>query len=91
MVKAFDRADWFKPCTRINPALLGFGWGLVRQAGGRWCWRLADNPGFENLALCHPAKRTGPLIFMNGGIGPALCEGMVRDVLGDGHAAFLWI
>jgi CubicO group peptidase (beta-lactamase class C family) len=92
LLKAFDRADWFEPHTRINTALSwGLGWGLERHNGGLWCWHWGDNPGFKNIVLCNPAKRSGLLIFTNGDNGRALYERIARDVLGDGHAAFLWI
>lgn len=92
LIKAFDRADWFEPRTRVNSSLSwGLGWGLERHAGGTWCWHWGDNPGFKNIVLCHPAKRSGLLIFTNGDNGRALYERIARDVLGDSHAAFLWI
>jgi len=92
LIKAFERADWFEPRTRINPVLSwGLGWGLERHAGDVWCWHWGDNPGFKNIVLCRPARREGLLIFTNGDNGRALYERIVRDVLGDGHAAFLWI
>ncbi len=92
LTHAFERADWFEPRTRINPALSwGMGWGLERHAGSLWCWHWGDNPGFKNIVLCRPGRRDGLLVFTNGDNGRALYEAIARQVLGDGHPAFLWI
>jgi hypothetical protein len=92
LIRAFDRSDWFVSTTKINTALSwGLGWGLEDHQGGQWCWHWGDNPGFKNIVLCQPAKRSGLLVFTNGDNGRALYERIARDVLGDGHAAFLWI
>jgi CubicO group peptidase (beta-lactamase class C family) len=82
------------PQVTINDVLRwGLGIGLQSPRAGRpdHFWHWGDSPGVKAFVLGDPAAGNAIVVFTNGNNGRAVYERVVRAVLGEDQAAFLWI
>lgn len=70
----------------------GLGWGSQATADGDCLWHFGGGPDapVNHLVIGFPARRTGIVLFTNGGTGGDLFEPIVRMTIGGTYPIFPW-